>query len=353
MRYDKVMKKLFKLLPTIPLFLFVTFPSSSNYTLRSFEFGAGGESMSSTNYKAEGTLGEIAGSGSSTNFKMGSGLQYVQMAHTPGAPTLVNTATNYNKLRLTINNGNNPSDTLFAVAISSDNWTTTKYVQNDNTVGNSLGLEDYQTYAQWGSGTGEDIIGLDPNLTYRVKVKAKQGLHTEGPYGPEASAATSPLTISFDIDVSPNDQETSAPYAVSLGDVNLGSVTTANDKIWLDFATNADSGGFIYIYSSNSGLKSSTLNHTISSSTTNLATISEGFGIRVNSVTNLTAQSPYDGSSDNVGVVDTTVREILGSNNAPVTSGRGSLLVKVKTSNTTPSANDYSDILTLIASSVF
>lgn len=347
------MKKLLSFFPVIPLFLFVTFPTSSNYMLRSYEFGGGGESMSSTNYFVEGTVGEVALEGSSTNFQMGAGLQYVQMAYTPGAPTLTNTASFYNKLHITINNANNPSDTVFAIAISDDNWTTTRYVQNDNTVGVSLGLEDYQTYAQWGSGTGEDIIGLTPDTTYKVKVKAMQGTYTEGPYGPEASAATSPLTISFDIDVAATDQETSAPYTVSLGDVNIGSVTTASDKIWVDFSTNADSGGFVYISGSNGGLYSTTLGHTISSSTTNLASTGEGFGVRVNSVTNLTAQTPYDGASDNVGVVDGTIRELLSSGGAPVTSGRGSLLVKVKTSTTTPSANDYADIITLIASAVF
>lgn len=347
------MKKILNLLPTIPLFLFVTFPTSTNYMLRSYEFGGGGESMSSTNYKAEGTLGEIAGSGSSTNFKMGSGLQYVQMAHTPGAPTLANSSSFYNKLHITINNANNPSDTLFAIAVSDDNWATTQYVQSDNTLGSTLGSEDYQTYAQWGSGTGEHIIGLIPDTTYKAKVKAKQGLYTEGPYGPEASAATSPISLSFDIDVSSSDIETSAPYEVAIGDLSIGSVTTATDKVWVDFSTNAEDGGFVYIYGSNGGLKSTTLNHTIPSSTTNLASASEGFGIRVNSASNLSAQSPYNGSSDNVGVVDSTIRELLGSSGAPVTSGRGSILVKVKTSSTTPSANDYADIITLIASSIF
>ncbi len=64
-------------------FVFFAFPTSTNYKLKSFEFGAGGEKdMNSTNYKMEGIAGELNGEQSSTNYKANSGIFYVQMANT-------------------------------------------------------------------------------------------------------------------------------------------------------------------------------------------------------------------------------------------------------------------------------
>jgi hypothetical protein len=346
-------KRLAQLSQLLPVFLLVVFPTSSNFQLRSYEFGGGGESMSSTNFRAEGTVGEVTGEQSSTNFSVNSGLQYVQMVNTPPAPTFVNSDNWYNKLLLTISIGNNPSDTVYAIAISDDDFVTTQYVQNDNTIGGTLGLEDYQTYSQWGGASGEEVIGLEQDTTYKVKVKAMQGIYTEGPYGPEATAATDPVTLSFDIDVHATDQETSPPYAISMGDLNLGSVTTATDKIWVDLSSNAIGGAYVFVYDVNAGLRSSNVNHTITSTTSNLSSESEGYGLRVDSSTNIVAQSPYDGSGENVGILDSTVRELFNSADAPVSGGRASVLVKAKTSSTTPSANDYTDTITLIASGSF
>lgn len=339
----------------LPTFILLAFPASTNYQLGSYEFGAGGGVLESQNFKAEGIAGQSGtGEMSSTNYDAQAGLVYEQMTATPPAPTLVNNANWYNKLLLTVDpTGNEASDTTFAIAISDDNFQTTRYIQNDNTIGDTLGIEDFQTYAQWGGSGGEFIIGLDPNKTYNVKVKSRQGLYTESSFGQEASAATSPLILSFDIDVSDSDQETAAPYALAIGDVNIGSVTTASDKVWVDLDTNAENGGYVFVTSSNGGLSSNVVGHTIPSTTANLASESEGYGLRVDTASSLTAQSPYDATGDTVGIVNSTIRELFSSDNAPVTAGRGSILFKVKTSNTTPSANDYADIITLIASGTF
>jgi hypothetical protein len=275
-------------------------------------------------------------------------------ANVPPAPTFTNPSNYYNRLKLVLDNGNNPSDSTFAIAISTDNFASdTQYVQSDNTVGSTLGSEDWQSYTAWGGATGFYIIGLNPNTTYTVKVAAEQGNFTQTGYGPTAQVATSNVTLAFDIDVSASDTETAAPYTVSLGNLTAGSVTTASNYIWIDLSTNAENGGVVYLYDVNTGLKSSVLNYTISSSSTNLTAATEGYGVRVNSVTNLTAQSPYDGSSNNVGLVDTTIREVLNSGSSPVSSGRGSLEIKAKASTTTPASNDYTDTLTMIASGSF
>lgn len=309
--------------------------------------------MNSASYGLEGVLGEVSGNQSSATYKTQSGLVFMQQSNVPAAPTFTNPSSYYNKLHIVLATSNNPSDATYAIAISDDNWITTEWVQSDNTVGSTLGAEDYQTYANWGSGSGENVIGLTPGTTYKVKVKAAQPGFTESPLGPEASAATSNASIDFDIDVASTDTESAAPYTVAFGSLSIGSVNTATDKIWVDFATNAESGGMVYIYSANGGLKSTSENYTITSATANLTSVDEGFGVRENSATNLTFISPYNTTSENVGVVNTTVRELLSSGGAPVTSGRASVLLKAKPKTTTPASTDYTDTITLIASGTF
>lgn len=336
----------------MPMILLVI-PSSANYKLDSFGFGSGGdENMSSSNYSIEGLTGEISASQSSTNYSVKSGLLFLQEANTPTI-ALVNSSNWYNKLLVTIGIEGNPTDATYAIAISTDDWATTEWVQNDNTIGSTLGSEDYQTYSGWGSGSGTNIIGLTPGTTYKVRTKATHGLYTETGLGPEANAATSVVTLDFDIDVSASDTETAAPYVVAFGDLSVGSVNTATDKIWVDLSTNAENGGFVYVYGANSGLFSANTSYTISSSSIDLSSAGEGFGIRENSSSNLTFLSPYNVAADNVGIVDTTVREIVNSSFAPVSSGRASVLVKVKPSSIAPAASDYSDTITFISSATF
>ncbi len=331
-------------------------PQSSSYEIIEYGFGSGGTSSNeSTNYSLFGTAGEVEYSKiESSNYALGGGLIFTAKANVPPAPSLTNSGSWYNKLLLVIDEGGNPSDTRYAVAISDDNWVTTNWVQDDNTIGNSLGIEDYQTYSNWGSGTGEYIIGLTPNLTYKVKVKALQGIYTESELGPEASIATNPVSLSFDIDIgTTSGVDTDAPYNVDLGVINIGSVSTGTDKIWVDVSTNAQWGGYVYLYGTYSGLRSSATSYTINSASANLASTSEGYGIQAANTSGLTPTSPFNGASENVGIVDTSIRQVFSSGGSPVSGGRGSLTVKVRASATTPASTDYSDTLTLISSGSF
>lgn len=343
----------------MPVFFFLAYPASLNYKLKSYEFGAGGDTSTSGNYSIEGQTGGMSGSLNSGVYGVDAGLIFEQQAHVPPAPTFVNSSNWYNKLKITINKDSaDPTDATYAIAISDDNWVTTKWVQNDNTVGTNLGIEDFQTYTNWGGASGEFVIGLAPDTTYKVKVKSRQGLYTESPLGPEASAATTNVAISFDIDVAPTDQESAAPYSVSFGDLTAGSVSTATDKVWIDLTTNAEAGGYIYVSGNNAGLKSSVLNYTITSATADLTGQSEGFGIQSSSESQSSGGpfvdvSPYNGTSENVGIVNTTIRELYSTSGNPIVSGRASFLLKSKSSATTPAADDYADILTLITASTF
>lgn len=350
-------KKVVTLLMSAQVGALVLFPASSNYTLRSYEFGGGGGVGESASYMTEGILGEQSSNdASSAGYSLGSGILFVQQSN---APTifLTNDTSWYNKLKFVLGIQDNPTDVVYAIAISTDNFTTTQYVQDDNTIDSTLGDEDYQTFASWGGGAGTNIIGLLPGTTYQVKAKARQGIATESPYGPSSSAATVASSLIFDIDVASTDTETGAPYSLSVGSLSAGNVITATNKVWVDFESNAAGGGYVYVSGTNAGLRSSNLNYTISSSTQDLTGASEGYGIQSSTVAatsgTFTALSPYNNSSENVGVVDTTIRELYNSTSGPITGGRGSFVVKAKSSVTTPSSNDYSEVLTLIASGTF
>lgn len=337
------------------------FPSSSNYKLRDYGFGGGGQgNMASSNYAIDGIAGEVSTGAQLTGstYKSGTGLLWVNQAAVPPAPTFTNPSSYYNKLKIVISTGNNPSDTKFSIAISTDNFSSdTRYVQSDNTVGAVRGVEDYQTYTAWGGASGVLITGLLPSTTYYVKVNAWQGKFTETAFGPTASAATVGAQMTFDIDVSASDTNTDPPFTVAFGNLTAGTVSDSPVKVWVDFDTNAANGGRVYVYAQNGGLSSAATGSTISSSTGNLTALSSGFGAQGSSATQsaggpLSIVSPYDGASNNVGVTDTTIREIF-SASAPITAGRGSFLLKAKPSAITTAASDYTETLTVIASASF
>lgn len=340
------------------VFLFV-FPASTNYQLKDFSFGGGGEeNMTSGSYAMDGISGEQSTTpASSANYVVTSGLLPTQQANVPPAPAFTNPSNYYNKLKIVLDTGGNPTDTKFAIAISTDNFTTTNYIQSDNTVGATLGSEDYQTYTTWGGGSGFLVIGLAPSTTYKIKAKAMQGKFTETGYGPIATVATVSPTLSFDIDVASTDTNTDPPFTISFSSLTAGTVFDSPDKIWVDFETNGESGGRVYIYGQNAGLLSSEKSTTITSASGDLASMGSGFGAQGSTVAQgsggpLVIASPYNGSSQVVGIIDTSIRDIF-TTTAPIVAGRASLTLKAKSNAVTPASTDYTEQITMIASGSF
>lgn len=339
-------------------FLFA-FPASTNYRLKGYGFGGGGEeNMTSAGYGMDGLAGEAgAGNLSGSSYGIGAGLMFEQQANAPLAPTFANPGSYYDRLHLTLATGGNPTDAKFAVAISTDDFATTRYVQSDMTVGSSLGSEDYMTYVSWGGASGTDVIGLSANTTYKVKVKAMQGAFTETGYGPIASAATVSPQLSFDIDVSATDSESVPPFSVSFGNLVAGTVTDSPVRVWVDFSTNGNSGGKVFVSDSSGGLLSSSTSSLIAATSGDLSSMSSGYGLQGASVTQgsggpFSIVSPYDLSGSVVGTVGTAAREIFASDN-PLSTGRASFLLKAKVSTVTPAAGDYGDTLTLVTAANF
>lgn len=339
-------------------FLVLAGPESTNFELSEYGFGAGGTaSSSSESFLMQGIVGELETSSlSSETYLALPGLTFTLEPNTPGAPTFTNPSNYYNKLSITINNANNSSDTLFAIQVSSgsaDFSADTYFVQADQTLGSETIWQDYST---WGGATGFDIIGLEPGTTYYARVAAKKGTFQQGIYGPSANASTSLPTLTFDLNTT---SSSTPPFIISIGGITPGNVSTSTDTVDVTISTNATNGGLIYINGSNNGLLSTTAGgYNISSTTNDLTSISEGYGARgtITSETSggpMSIDSPYDGSGNNVGIIDTSKRQISNSSNSPVTDGQFSFELKAKASNTTPSANDYTDILTVIATGAF
>ena len=332
------------------LLILAALPGTTNYKLNSFGFGSGGPSGSSTsNYRVEGITGETNGQVTSTaTYKDKPGFIQTQQANVPIAPTLTNPSSYYDKLKLVINPSANPTDATFAIAISADNFVSdTRFIKNDHTVEVALTTADYQTYSTWGSAGGFNIIGLAPNTTYTVKAKATQGRFTESAYGPTASAATVGQQITFSLSTN----------SEAMGNLLPATVTNSPTNVAANIATNADSGGNVYINGLNTGLRSATASFTIASATADLAAAPSGFGVQAASVTQssggpLSSVSPYNGSAQNVGITDTVLRTIF-QTSAPIVGGQGTFTIMAKAASTTPAASDYLETLTVIAAAVF
>lgn len=331
---------------------FAALPATTNYQLNSYGFGSGGTANSTTsNYALEGISGEISGQTATTaTYNVKPGFIETQQANVPKIASFTNgSGSYYNKLHFVIDQQGNPSDALYALQIStsSDFSTGVSYVKSDTTIGPTLTLSDYQTYAAWGGSSGSDIIGLTANTTYYLRAKATQGKYTESGWGPSLSAATVNPSLSFSV----------SPTSINMGNLNAGSVVDAPQTIDISFATNALSGGDVYINGKNTGLLSATRSSTIPSASGDLSSLSNGFGARVTAAGQssggpFSSVSPYNGSGNNVGITDTNIRKIF-TTAAPVTGGSGSVLLKAKANINDPAASDYTETVTMIAAASY
>ncbi|HET7827396.1 MAG TPA: hypothetical protein VFK97_00840, partial [Candidatus Saccharimonadales bacterium] len=203
-----------------------------------------------------------------------------------------------------------------------------------------------------GGASGGNIIGLSANTTYYIRVKATQGQYTESGYGPSSNAATVGQQISFCLYTNANCA--SGGHAASLN-LLAGTVATSGN-IGMDFSTNADNGGSIYIYSTGALTSSSRPGTPISSSavgtTADLSSAAKGYGAQIVTAISLTKNSPYNQSANVVGSLATTVQTLL-SASTPVSSTGNQVQLQARSDNVTNAATDYADTVTIIAAASF
>jgi len=352
------------LIAALGLSFFAALPATTNYQLNSYGFGSGGGVTGTSTYSLEGITGETGGNTSATSdYDIKPGYVETQQANVP-IVTVSNPSGYYDKLHFIIDQQGNPSDALYAlqVCVGAD-WTgsplacggTTLYIKSDNTLGASLTTADYQTYSAWGGSGGGNIIGLNPSVSYYVRARATQGQFTESAWGPSSSGTTAGQSISFCLYTSGSCA--GGGSSVAFGSLLPNTVNDAPSQIGLDFATNANFGGKVYISSANGGLKSNSASFTLASATADLSSAGSGYGARVTSAGQssggtFSAIYPYDQPTDSVGALNTTFAELLSS---PASFGGGvaNVLLKAKPDGSTPAANDYADTVTVVAAASF
>jgi hypothetical protein len=184
-------------------------------------------------------------------------------------------------------------------------------------------------------------------------------------------------SITFDIDTQaaanalPNTTESAAPYTVALGaittsDTRVSGTTDGVNYIMLDLDTNAAGGAVITVESANgaNGLASTAVPADDIDSTTGAVTDgTENYGICVvdesETTGTFTPVAPFDGSctgnteGNTVGGFDGTPQDILNSAGAPIAVGRAMIAVQASIDALTAAHNDYTDVLTFIATGTF
>jgi len=266
----------------------------------------------------------------------------------------------YDKARFEIIEYSNPSDTLYTIAISTDNFVNdVQYIDGSTFRPEAVAnhdINDFRSKTDWETEVF-NIQGLIANTTYYIRISALQGDFTQSDYSLASSTTTGVGSISFDIDIAPSSgitTETGAPYTIAFSgadDLMAGAAaTTAPNLIWLDINSNSSGGVAIVQFGKNGGLYSSTTTQTIASGNGDLDATTEGFGLQSYYIDNdtsaylgnLTAMTNYSGSLNTVGAVSTTANKIY-DGDGPIQNGRVgmNLIAKASTSNTP--ATDYSE----------
>ncbi len=344
--------------------------NSTNYNIEGATLDGGGESSSSSNYTSNDSIsGEESGSSSSTNYKNPSGFETVAYPGVPGTPTLTNTGgTLYNSLDFVITTGDGQqTDTTYAIAISSDNFATTYFIQSDDTLGT---VEAWQTYTGWNSGTGERVTGLAPSTTYKIKVKASYGsgsnaADSESGYSQIATASTTAPSLTVAIGGVASGTSvagltttvTSSPTSIGFGSLTIGDASPNIAAQTVTVSTNA-TGGYTSTVAQDQDLTSTNSDTiaTVSGSNASPAAFGTGvttgrFGYHSTDSLLCTGSTSRFSVNDTYAALSTTPYEVA-CNTGPV-SGEVTSIVYKLVIGTLQEAGDYQNRVTYITTATF
>lgn len=354
--------------------------TSPSYKIEGLTFGTdGGKDLSSGNFRlnlsAGGNLNDVKLQ--SASYKIGAGGKSVLQANIPQVKCFETTTSGstscdnpavvpngmeqvcgfggcFNRARFEIDSQNNPADTLYSVQISTDvawgSWSYidggTRYLENIAT----HDINDYLTEDSWENDSGVfNLVGLNPAVTYYIRITALRGDFTESGYSNVLSATTGIPTTTFNVIVA--DENEIPTTDIDLGLMSYGNVFTGNNYIWLYVGTNASGGAGIYVRDLYNGLRSNSQSYTINSITGDLSG-STGYGLQSRSVIQnnlgpVVAIGDYAFSGDNVGLLsnDIASRMIFSTSGQAVVYGKASVFVKAQPSEAAPAVSDYTDSL--------
>lgn len=353
----------------------------------------GGGTGDSANYSVLTTIGEISNSprNYSSSYKLLTSPEHAFIANVPTVSCFETTTSGgsncttgpaalttdgmvaicgaggcYNKARFEISTSSNPTDTLYTVLISEDNFASDiRYIDGATYRAESNSthtLADYKTKSDWETETF-NIQGLQASTQYYIKLDALHGDFTESEFSPVADATTGAGSVFFDIDIAPNTgytTDSSSPYNISFtsGEELIGGAAaiTAGNRIWLDAQSNSEGGFAIVVKGINGGLKSPTTSQTITSANANLDAVLSGFGLQSEYIDyddsnpllgSISATSDYSGSINTVGIISTTANKVYDAN-GPIAQGRMALKVVAKPGTDKTAATDYQEDIMFI-----
>jgi hypothetical protein len=397
------MRKILPIILTLTLFLSTVFPiysedlESGNFKIVGATTNSAGQVLQGTDNSLLTSVGDFSGDPRiySTTYRINPGPLGIFSASVPKVacfetdtngssncttgPSYLNTngmitvcgpTGCYNNARFEINAQTNPSDTLYGIQISDDDFSTDiRYIDGQTfkpKTRDLIDINDYKTKSVWESEV-RNIKGLEQDTQYWIRITALHGDFTESEPSQTATATTALSTVTFDIDIEDETgtaAETGAPYSISFTTerrlVVSGPPQTAENLIWLDTETNG-LGGFAILQSGlNGGLFSSTESYTVTSATVDLNSTTEGFGLQSfytaetyglgsgnGSLGVIDVSTGYDGTGNYVGEIQTTLSKIY-ETDAPTLQGRVGIKLKARASTSTPPATDYSEEITLI-----
>lgn len=342
--------------------------NSTNYSVEGSTLDGGGESSSSTNYTSRDSIGDNSSVGSnSTNYNIFGGFIRPAYPGVPGTPTLTNTGgTMYNSLDFVVSQGvGQQSDTTYAIAISSDDFVTTYFIQTDDTLGVN---EAWQTYTNWGGGSGETVVGLSPSTTYKIKVKASYGsgsdaADTETAYSQTATATTAGpnLSITFVGVTAPDTIDSiSVDTSSSTNAIAYGSLAVNVPKLsahGITVTTNA-TAGYATTLLQDGNLRTGTGSEIAVVSGTNASpaawpgSVTTGaFGYHASDDTLCTGTSGRFVTTNTYARLTTTPEEVACST-GPVTSETNYVIFKVEIGNIQPNGS-YQNVVTYVTTAQF
>lgn len=371
-------------------FSFANDLDSTNYKVVGATTNAGGGIGNSANYSLLNSIGKISANprNYSTNYRLNQDPSENFVAAQPsvqcfetttdgttsctsGPTELINggmvaicgTGGCYNQARFEIQNNTNPSDTLYSVEISTDNFSSdTKYIDGATFLpetSTTHDINDFRTESYWETETF-NVKGLLANTIYYIRISALHGDFTQSDYSSSSTATTAQGFLSFDIDIANTGScyttETSSPYSVSFSgsdDLVAGAApTVAPTQICLNFESNSIGGVSIIEYGKNGGLYSPTTTQTISSGNTNLDSVTEGFGLQGDTVeydhafdsVTIAADftTNYKQTLNTVGAISTSANKIIYTQ-GPVVDGWASMYLKARAGTSKTPASDYSE----------
>ncbi|MBN1584824.1 hypothetical protein JW899_00440 [Candidatus Uhrbacteria bacterium] len=183
-------------------------------------------------------------------------------------------------------------------------------------------------------------------------------------------------SMTFDLDTSLADAETSTPYAVEFGTLTSSDIRSSGDTvdgdtnyIWIDLAHNGTGGAVVTVSSRNHNLTSYSSSDEIASTSGAYSAGAENYGLCIESTTStagtFVAHADFGSGSagDNSAACSSSAFTDMGSLDGPgyllntgtgaLTGGRAKLVLAATISATTPANPDYFDTLTFTATATY